>query len=220
MSDLGFAGGFGLTRRASGPPVSPGFSSDGSVASRDTTKTRANGSGGGSGGTDTATDEYPMFVTVAQFCTLGVAEESAAPFPSSLTTSVPGGEEAGEMSGGEGRAAAIAAGVAAENPTPAIGGGGAVTSALLPSLFPQGAAAGCALSEGVRMMVTSAEQEGGAMGTTTTASGGVASPGMFSLHSVATRDVIVKASLRLSLSTLLLRKSMHRRVCVVSSLSR
>lgn len=70
-----------------------------------------------------------------------------------------------------------------------VGGGGAVTPAMLPSLFPK-TEAGCTLSEGVRMVLSSAEQEGG--GGAAAPGGGVASPGAFSLHSMATREVIVK----------------------------
>lgn len=123
--------------------------------------------------------ELPLFVTVAQFCALGVAEEAAAGAP----TAAPGG---GGGAGGGG-----AGGGVSEGGDGNIGGGGAVTTAMLPSLFPKGGGGGggcCATSEGVRMVLSCAEQEGGAGA----GGGGDASPGMFSLHSVATRDVIVK----------------------------
>lgn len=121
---------------------------------------------------DTA-GESPLFATVAQFCTLGVAEEGAALAPVGIA---PGG---GGGDGKDGQAAAL----------PTVGGGGAVTPAMLPSLFPKREAA-CALSEGVRMVLSNAEHEGGP-----SPGGGDASPGMFSLHSMASQDIIVKASI-------------------------
>lgn len=160
---IGGGGAFGITRRSSTPPSSPAFS-DGPT-SRD---------GAGTNGSEDAAGEPPLFATVAQFCTLGVAEESVPP------ALIAGTAPAGGVGGGDDSQTGAA--------LPAAGGGGAVSPALLPSLFPKQEGE-CTLSEGVRMVLSSVEQEGGAA-----APGGDASPGMFSLHSVASEDVIVKAS--------------------------
>lgn len=109
--------------------------------------------------------EPPLLVTVAHFCTLGATEEGVA------SPAV----EVGDVDEGN-----------AENLL-SVGGRGAVTPALFPALFPQGSA-GCVVSDGVRMVLSCGENEAGA------APGGSASPGMFSLHSVASRDVIVKVT--------------------------
>lgn len=158
---IGGGGAFGVTRRSSTPPSSPAFS-DGPTSR-------------GRAGSEDAAGEPPLFATVAQFCTLGVAEECAA--PPALAGAAPGGG----VGGGDESLTGTAV-------LPAAGGGGAVSPALLPSLF-LNQEGECTLSEGVRMVLSSVEQEGGAA-----APGGDASPGMFSLHSVASEDVIVKAS--------------------------
>lgn len=158
-------GAFGITRRSSTPPSSPAFS-DGP-----TSRSRA-----GTNGSEDAAGEPPLFATVAQFCTLGVAEESAPP---ALASTAPGGGGSGGGGGDDSQTGVT---------LPAAGGGGAVSPALLPSLFPNQEGE-CTLSEGVRMVLSSVEQEGGVV-----APGGDASPGMFSLHSVASEDVIVKVS--------------------------
>ena len=108
--------------------------------------------------------EPPLFVTVAHFCMFGAAEEGVMS-PTLASGDVDDGHAGNLLS---------------------VGGGGAVTPSVLPSLFPQGSAAGCTLSEGVKMVLSSGEHEGG------TALGGCPSPGMFSLHSVVSEDVIVK----------------------------
>ena len=155
------SGAFGITRRTSTPPSSPAFS-DGPI-SRD---------GAGTNGSEDAAAEPPLFATVAQFCTLGVAEETVPP---ALAGAAPGGDGGG---GGDDSQTGAAA-----------GGGGVVSPAMLPSLFPKQEGE-CTLSEGVRMVLSSVGQEGGVA-----APGGGASPGVFSLHSVTSEDVIVKASL-------------------------
>lgn len=181
MSDTGDdvydPGGGGANRRVS-TPSSPAFS-DGSTG-RDGASPQCGGGG------DTA-NEHPLFATVAQFCKLGVVEECAlpaAPAAAAAAAVLPA-----TTAGGEGGAAGADGDCGQVGTSPTMGGGGAVTPALLPSLFPEGDAAGCAVSEGVRMVLSSVEQEGGATAA------GSASPGMFSLHSVASRDAIVKASL-------------------------
>lgn len=103
----------------------------------------------------------PLLVTVAHFCALGATEEGV----------VSPAKAVGDVDEGH-----------AEN-LPSVGGGGAVS----PALFPQGSA-GCVVSEGVKMVLSSGENETGA------APGGSASPGMFSLHSMVSRDVIVKVT--------------------------
>ena len=193
--DLGGGGSGGTaTRRSSTPPTSPGFS---------------DGNRGRSGTAEDAThdspSEPPLFATVAQFCTLGVAEEGGAGLPVPPASPMPPAAATASAGGGGGAAAqgvgaqeAAAAAAAAV----AVGGGGAVTPAVLPSLFPQGneAAGWTAVSEGVRMVLSSVDHESGAAGAGSGGGSGAgvaassASPGMFSLHSVASQDVIVKAS--------------------------
>ncbi|CAM9517761.1 unnamed protein product, partial [Pylaiella littoralis] len=143
-----------VTRRSFTPPVSPAFSDGGRSGSRERMLTA-----------ETAANEPPIFVTVAQFCTLGVAEEGGALLAASAgaaaaksaVTDVSGGDDA-QGAGGQ------------QEEVIAVGGGGAVTPAILPSLFPQASnniSVGCAavVSEGVRMVLTSVDHEGGAVAT-------------------------------------------------------
>lgn len=110
--------------------------------------------------------ELPFFVMIAPSCSLGGAEEGGA-------VSVEC-DDGGSMM----------------NASLSTGGGGAVTPSMLPVLFPR--ESGCALSEGVRMVINVSEAEG----TTLLSSSGEASTAMFSVHSVTSRDVIVKVSER------------------------
>lgn len=145
--------------------------------------------------------EPPFLVTVASFCTLGVAEEGATGAVAAAAA-VEGGTSGNTVvgDGDDGSSAPVV-------PMGGAGGGGAVTPALLPSLFPKAAGKpGFVLSEGVRMVVCSAEQEGAggpSGGSNSGAGGGVGgaatqppqgevSTGRFSLHSATSRDVIVK----------------------------
>lgn len=183
-------GGSTAARRSSTPPTSPAVS--------DGNRSRLGAAEGAT--TREPPSESPLFATVAQFCTLGVAEEGGAgtlPLPPPL----PMPAAASEGRGADAHAQGVGGG---QQEAVAVGGGGAVTPAVLPSLFPQGNGTGwTAVSEGVRMVLSSVDHESGAAaaaaagagaGAATTATASSASPGMFSLHSVASQDVIVKAS--------------------------
>lgn len=163
------------------------------------------GSGGFAAGLgdDDDNNKAPFFVTVAQFAqfsTLGGAEEGAPLSPATVLTVSPGassavdsGNDVALAEGGE-DAAATAAGAAIG------GGGGAVTPASLPALFPKdGAGPGgsrFALSEAVRMVISSSSADQHHDGTGSAPPPGHATAGMFSMHSTTTEDVIVKVRRR------------------------
>lgn len=144
-------------------------------------------------GAEEYASEPPFVVTVSQSCTLGGAEDAWT--GSNAGSLVPGtcvGASASSSGCLPSNSAAHQAGEACDsagslvNASMSPGGGGAVTPALLPELFPLDV--GLALSEGVRMVLSGAETEC----TASVPAPSEASLGIFSLHSVAERDVIVK----------------------------
>lgn len=149
---------------------------------------------------DSADSEAPFFVTVAQFCTLGGAEEGALVAVSTTAAGV------GTMSGGGVSDGDLADGIEDITAVGGGGGGGAVTPASLPALFPKGGSPSGSrftLSEAVRMVINSSSTEQNYDGTGAAAPPGSASAGTFSMHSVTKRDTIVRVRLVLLQSLVL-----------------